>query len=496
MTAVQTSDGASLSALHKTLVVVRYSESYYASGGVSAHLHALNTALSSLLHLTIYQLYLDPDHNVRVAVIEPDSQYEQIEVLNKAKTDSGRAGEQSLGTEGDSVFSSTEPFTRAPNLLQKVVSNFLEKLYFLLEKNAPSLWAQIRSLRRALCSPNCRWLSRCLPGVRAQIRLNDYIAECISQTIRSVHDDHPGKQILYIDHSPYQPLTPVRLKRAFEAGAMAAAVYHGGYEQADISLLMRIARRHWFGVITLNNCPRRLRSLVSPTSEQHSLLHNGVDIAFFDRTRVQPGCLRSRVGAGATSRLILVPARITYQKGQHDLLDALAVLSSDTLSQLVVVFAGQTNSRVYRRWLEKKIRMSSTLRSLTYHFVGNLDQTDLRDGYRDSDLVVLPSHSEGVPRVLIEAQAMGLRCVATDVGGVREAIVNERCVSLVSAKDVTQIAKAIQSQLEASALCAGEIEENRRLLESRSGLLALAKRHGKFYQSLCQSWSAGRTQGP
>lgn len=489
MTAEKTSDDVSLSALNKKLVMVRYSESYYASGGVSAHLHALNTALSALLHLTIYQLYLDPDHNVRVAVIAPDTKSEHVGVLNKTKTDSGRLGEQPLDTDDDSVFLSNDPLTPDPtpdpHLLKKLLSDFLDKIHLLFERNAPSLLVQIRSLRRVLCSPYCQWLSHYLPGVRAQIRLNDRVAECICQTIRRVHINHPGKQILYFDHSPYQPLTPVRLKRASEAGAIAAAVYHGGYEQADIRLLMTIARQYWFGVVTLNNCPQRLLTLISPTSGQHSLLHNGVDMAFFDRSRVQPGCLRARIGAGATSRLILVPARITYQKGLHDLLDALAGLSSDTLSQLVLVLAGQTNSRAYRRWLEKKIRMSSTLRRLTYHFVGNLDQRALRDGYRDSDLVVLPSHSEGVPRVLIEAQAMGIRCVATDVGGVRDAIVNKCCVRLVSAKDVTQITKAIQSQLDASALCDGEIEQNRRLLESRSGLLALAKRHGKFYQTLC-----------
>ena len=485
MTAEKTSDEVSLSVLNKRLVVVRYSESYYASGGVSAHLHALNTALSALLHLTIYQLYLDPDHNVRVAVIAPDTKSEQVEVLNKTKTDSGRVGEQSLENDGGSVFLSSDPLRPAPHLLKKMLSGLSDKMHLLFERNAPSLLVQTRSLRRVLCSPYCRWLSRCLPSVRAQIRLNDRVTECISQIIRRVHNNHPGKQILYFDHSPYKPLTPVRLSRASEAGAIAVAVYHGGYEQADIRLLMTIASQYWFGVVTLNNCPQRLLTLISPTSEHHSLLHNGVDMAFFDRTRVQPGCFRARIGAGATSRLILVPARITYKKGLHDLLDALADLSSDTLSQLVVVLAGQTNSRAYRRWLEKKIRMNSALPRLTYHFVGNLDQTALRDAYRDSDLVVLPSHSEGVPRVLIEAQAMGIRCVATDVGGVRDAIVNRCCVRLVSAKDVTQITKAIQSQLEASALCDRKIEQNRCLLESRSGILALAKRHGKFYQMLC-----------
>jgi len=52
-------------------------------------------------------------------------------------------------------------------------------------------------------------------------------------------------------------------------------------------------------------------------------------------------------------------------------------------------------------------------------FTGNLHQYKLSRLFRDSDIFILPSFYEGLPLVLIEAMASGLRVVTTDLPGVK-----------------------------------------------------------------------------
>lgn len=49
---------------------------------------------------------------------------------------------------------------------------------------------------------------------------------------------------------------------------------------------------------------------------------------------------------------------------------------------------------------------------------------DVRPHFADADCVVLPSYREGVPRVLLEAAAMGRPVITTDVPGCREAVID------------------------------------------------------------------------
>ncbi|MCW5808171.1 MAG: glycosyltransferase, partial [Deltaproteobacteria bacterium] len=63
------------------------------------------------------------------------------------------------------------------------------------------------------------------------------------------------------------------------------------------------------------------------------------------------------------------------------------------------------------------------------------------------DALVLPSHAEGTPNVVLEALACGRRVVATSVGGIPDLITNPQLGSLVPARDPEALAGALAHTL-------------------------------------------------
>jgi glycosyltransferase involved in cell wall biosynthesis len=98
--------------------------------------------------------------------------------------------------------------------------------------------------------------------------------------------------------------------------------------------------------------------------------------------------------------------------------------------------------------LESEIRA----RALTnVHLQGAFTRADLPKIYSQTDVVVLPSESEGLPLVLMEAMAYGVPFVATDVGGIRTLTQDNPDVCVVPLSDsalklgIERMARAIRS---------------------------------------------------
>jgi len=167
-------------------------------------------------------------------------------------------------------------------------------------------------------------------------------------------------------------------------------------------------------------------------------VHNGVDRLMFqkpvDQTRV-----RREFGLTGGPLLVTV-ARLSQPKGHCDLIEALALLRVQW-PQLQCVCVGDGELKESLKALAADRGLSSMCR-----FVGSRD--DVMEFYAAADMVVLPSHSEGFPFVILEALAMGKPVIATSVNGVPEVIEHMKTGLLVKAHDVTGLAGAIQSLLE------------------------------------------------
>lgn len=78
-------------------------------------------------------------------------------------------------------------------------------------------------------------------------------------------------------------------------------------------------------------------------------------------------------------------------------------------------------------------------------FLGDTD--DVRPYLEDTDCVVLPSYREGLPRSLLEAAAMAVPMIATDVPGCRDVVMNRENGFLCEARSAESLASAMEEML-------------------------------------------------
>jgi glycosyltransferase involved in cell wall biosynthesis len=70
------------------------------------------------------------------------------------------------------------------------------------------------------------------------------------------------------------------------------------------------------------------------------------------------------------------------------------------------------------------------------------EKKDVRQDIKDSTCIVLPSYREGIPRVLLEAAAVGRPVITYDVPGCREAVIDNQSGFLVSPKNQSELVEA------------------------------------------------------
>jgi glycosyltransferase involved in cell wall biosynthesis len=131
-----------------------------------------------------------------------------------------------------------------------------------------------------------------------------------------------------------------------------------------------------------------------------------------DRVHVaEPGTDPADLATGtATGESLLCVAAVTAGKGHDVLLDALATVSE--LSWQCVCVGS----------LDRDPEFVETLQCGRVSFPGPRTGAELDRSYADADLMVLPSRAETYGMVVTEALARGLPAVASDVGGVSEAL--------------------------------------------------------------------------
>jgi glycosyltransferase involved in cell wall biosynthesis len=174
---------------------------------------------------------------------------------------------------------------------------------------------------------------------------------------------------------------------------------------------------------------------------------------------------RSRLGLSSSCQIVGTAGRLVPVKAHHILLRAMAELPDNVHCAI----AGDGPERDKLQGLANELGLSQRV-----HFLGHRD--DLWRVYPAFDVFCLPSEAEGLPRTVLEAQACGVPVVATDVGGMAEALDPEASL-LVPPNQPVVLANGIRSILS----CAESLNSPRQFIQKKMSLAVTSAQFHALY---------------
>jgi glycosyltransferase involved in cell wall biosynthesis len=165
------------------------------------------------------------------------------------------------------------------------------------------------------------------------------------------------------------------------------------------------------------------------------VIPNTVDLGQFNATALRPRDeLRAALGCAENELALIMVARLVTPKGHADAIAAVARLRDELPLKLYIVGTGPEEERLKRLAAERQAPVV---------FLG--PRSDVPSLLRVADLFLFPSIIEGMPLALIEAMAMGLACLCSDIPENRET--GAEAIAYAPPGNVDELTKALRAIL-------------------------------------------------
>jgi len=198
----------------------------------------------------------------------------------------------------------------------------------------------------------------------------------------------------------------------------------------------RLAARWTDGLIVMNKEDLdRARRIGFREGKNLFFVHGvGVDLTRFSSDPAEARVLRQKLGLGSTDLVVACVAEFNSNKNQAQLIGAWPrVIREIPRAQLLLVGEGPLREALQKEVVRARIP--------NVQFLGH--RGDVEVILSASDVFVLPSRREGLPRSIQEAMATGKPVIATDVRGSRDLVEDGVTGLLVEVGDATGLAQAI-----------------------------------------------------
>lgn len=178
---------------------------------------------------------------------------------------------------------------------------------------------------------------------------------------------------------------------------------------------------------------------------------NGIDTTYFDRShfsKVQQQKLRTQLGIQPHDFVFIFVGRLVGDKGINELVTAFKNLSHcdsapstlhPTSNNLKLLLVGplETELDPLQPSTLSEIEHNENIISVGY-------QEDVRPYFALADALVFPSYREGFPNVVLQAGAMGLPSIVTNINGCNEIIKDHQNGLIIPVKDTSALEKAMR----------------------------------------------------
>ncbi|MCX8151087.1 MAG: glycosyltransferase family 4 protein [Candidatus Bathyarchaeota archaeon] len=172
-------------------------------------------------------------------------------------------------------------------------------------------------------------------------------------------------------------------------------------------------------IVAVSNATKNYVLSLGAEAEKIEVVYNGVDL---DRFKLSPAAkekIRKKHNIPFEAIVAVTVRRLVYKNGIDTLIEA-AKTALRINKDLVFLVIGKGPD-----FVDIKAKIEQLGISHRFILAGFVPDEDLPDYYNAADFFVLPSKSgEGLPLVALEAMACGLPLLTTDVGGIKEIIIN------------------------------------------------------------------------
>lgn len=278
-------------------------------------------------------------------------------------------------------------------------------------------------------------------------------------TYKYITRQNPGNTVLHIETAPWQSW--IFIKKLSDKLNVFVTMHN------SLPAVSNLRQKIWKFRLRYISKLKNFHIFASNQDTKNSL-RDWVTDDFWERIRVTYTCvdppeidellklnisktkLRRQFSVDSEKFVVLCVGQFIDRKGRKIFLEAAKNLI-ETLGDIQFLWLTQTNLTIEDQNLIESFKLGDAFRLIRSETVGK-ERADVLKFFLIADVFALPSFVEGLPIALLEAMALGIPSISTNVNAIPEAVKNMETGLLVEAGDSAELAGAVKKLKDDPAL--------------------------------------------